>query len=191
MAQYRRVLEIAAEQHGLLTMADAVAAGISRNTIIKLASRGVLERVAHGIYRIPELAGDPLGQHQAALLMFQGGALSHDTALDLHGLCDINPTRLHLTLPTGRRVPRKAVPAWLVLHRGRLEEGDITWHQGLAIVTPARAIIEGIEGNVGQRFIEEAMDAARRRGLLSAREQQAIETAAVTQRLHQLTRARH
>lgn len=27
------------------------------------------------------------------------GVLSHDTALDLHELCDINPAKVHLTLP--------------------------------------------------------------------------------------------
>ena len=38
------------------------------------------------------------------------GVLSHDTALDLYELCDINPARIHITIPTAYRLP-KAVPS--------------------------------------------------------------------------------
>jgi len=37
--------------------------------------------------------------------------LSHETALDLHDLCDVNPAQIHLTVPAAyrlrRRIPRR------------------------------------------------------------------------------------
>ena len=116
-----------------------------------------------------------------------GGARYGDTC-DVHDLCDINPTTLHVTLPRQSRV-RKEVPSWLTIHRGNLGERDITWHEGLAIVTPARAILDGMETNVGQRFIDQALETARRRNLLSMREQQTIERNQLAMRLDQLARA--
>jgi predicted transcriptional regulator of viral defense system len=64
------------------------------------------------------------------------GVLSHATALDLHELCDINPSRIDLTVPTG-------------LHRETLADSDLTWHEGLMIVTEDRAIRGAIELGVG------------------------------------------
>jgi predicted transcriptional regulator of viral defense system len=61
------------------------------------------------------------------------GVLSHATALDLHGLCDINPTRIDVTVPRGFRTTRTP-PQVLRLHREPLDERDVTWHEGLPIV---------------------------------------------------------
>jgi len=188
MNLYRLILPSAAEQHGLVTPADAVAVGGTRMGLVLLERRGIIERLAHGVYRIRELAGDRLEQHQEALLRFPTAVLSHDTALDLHELCDINPAKIHITVPRRLRV-RKEVPAWLALHRRNLDEAEIAWHEGLAIVTPARAILDGIETNVGQRFIDEALEAARRKNLLRTRDERTIEMALLNQRVHQLERA--
>jgi len=185
---YRLILPIAAQQHGLITMADAVAAGATRNSVTLLAQDGALERVAHGVYRVPELGGDPLEQYQEALLRYPGGVLSHDTALDLHDLCDINPAKVHVTLRPGMRF-RKEVPTWLSIHRRPLDKRDTTLHDGLAIVTPGRAIIDGIETHLGQRFVAQAIETARRRNLLLARENEAIELAVVRNRLNELEAA--
>lgn len=188
MNLYRLILPRAAEQHGLVTPADALAVGGTRMGMVALEHRGIIERLAHGVYRIPELAGDRLEQHQEALLRFPTAVLSHDTALDLHELCDINPARIHVTVSRRLRI-RKEVPAWLLIHRRNLDEGETTWHEGLAIVTPARAILDGIETNVGQRFVDEAIEAARRNNLLRTRDEQTIEMALLNQRVRQLETA--
>jgi predicted transcriptional regulator of viral defense system len=188
MNLYRLILSRAAEQHGLITPADALAVGGTRMGLVTLERRGIIERLAHGVYRISELAGDRLEQHQEALLRFPTAVLSHDTALDLHELCNINPARIHVTVPCRLRV-RKKVPSWLVLHRRDLDERETAWHEGLAIVTPARAILDGIETNVGQRFIDEALEAARRENLLRTSDEHMIEMALLNQRVRQLERA--
>lgn len=188
MTRFRELLPRAVDQHGLLTPEDAVAIGATGHVLVQLAHRGLLERVGRRIYRVPELAGDPLEQYQEALLRLRGGVLSHDTALDLHDLCDINPTRVHVSVPAHLRI-RAEVPAWLTIHHRDLTERETTWHEGLAIVTPARAILDGIESHVGQRFIDEAREAATSRGLLSTRDAQVVERALVAERLRQLDAA--
>jgi predicted transcriptional regulator of viral defense system len=44
------------------------------------------------------------------------GRLSHETALELYELCDVNPSAIHLTVPTRFRT-RKAIPESYWVHR--------------------------------------------------------------------------
>ena len=188
MTLFRRLLPRAADQHGLLTPTDALAEGGTRMALVMLARRGTLERITHGIYRVPELAGDRLEQYQEALLRFPAGVLSHDTALDLHDLCDINPAKVHITVPARLRI-RGEVPAWLTIHRDTFAENEVTWLDGLAIVTPARAIVDGIAAALGDRFVDQAIAAARERNLLTTREEQRVELARTMQRARHLQNA--
>ena len=59
MSQHDRVLEVAVDNHGYFTVADAVAAGIDPAALRKLAANGRLEHAAHGLYRVPVLASGP------------------------------------------------------------------------------------------------------------------------------------
>jgi predicted transcriptional regulator of viral defense system len=164
MNRYRQLVAIAADQHGLVTSADAAAEGVQRVLLVQMAKRGVLDNVARGVYRVPELAGDPLAQYQEALLLLPGAVLSHETALDLHDLCDANPRQIHVTVVPGTRV-RKTLPKWLAVHHGPLEPEDVTGHAGQAIA------------------------AARERNLLTTREEQRVELARTMQRARHLQNA--
>jgi predicted transcriptional regulator of viral defense system len=177
------LLDRAMDQHGLLTPRDAEAIGASEAALRRMARRGTLERRGFGIYAIPQLIADRLGQYQEALLWVrEPGALSHDTALDLHDLCDINPVKVHVTVAPGTRLRRK-LPAWLVVHHGPLDEGDLDWLEGLRIATPARAILDGIATHIGDRFIDEAVASATKRGLLRTADLRRIDIARTRARL--------
>jgi predicted transcriptional regulator of viral defense system len=183
---FPRLLERAVDQHGLLTPDDARAVGTTENALRRLAHDGVIERVGFAVYLVPQLAGDPLAQYQEALLWLRApGALTHDTALDLHKLCDINPARVHVTVDIRNR-PRRTVPAWLEIHKGILNDDDLTWLEGLRIATPARAILDAIGNHVGQQFIDQAIETGRQRGVLTQGDLQRIEIAQLRQRLHAL-----
>jgi predicted transcriptional regulator of viral defense system len=43
----------------------------------------------------------------AALWPAGRGVLSHDTALELHELCDVNPEKIHLTVPADYQPRRR------------------------------------------------------------------------------------
>ena len=156
---------IAAEQQGLVTPADAREAGLDPHRLVDMERRGTIERVARGVYRFPLLDPNPeLGQlAEATLWANRRGILSHDTALDLHELCDINPAQIHITIPTAYRL-QKPVPKLYRIHPGDLEKGERTFYEGIPIVTPYRAITEGIETGVRADLLRQAIDTARRRG---------------------------
>jgi predicted transcriptional regulator of viral defense system len=162
---YNRLATIAADQQGLVTPADARALGIDPHRLVDMERRGTIERVARSVYRFPLLAPNPeLAQlAEATLWANRRGTLSHDTALDLHELCDINPTQIHITIPTAYRL-QKPVPKLYRVHRGDLEKGERAFYEGIPIVTPYRAIAEGIETGVRADLLHQAIDTARRRG---------------------------
>lgn len=54
---------------------------------------------------------------------------SHETALRLHGLSDLMPGKVHLSVPKGFR---KRPPKGVVLHKSDLADGDVEAWNGFA-----------------------------------------------------------
>ncbi|MBU1227516.1 MAG: type IV toxin-antitoxin system AbiEi family antitoxin domain-containing protein [Actinobacteria bacterium] len=162
-----RLWEVALDQYGYVTSRDARALGIAPIELVKLAARDQLERVGHGIYRFPQLPVEPLGTYMlAALWAGEDGVLSHDTALDIYELCDVNPAKVYLTTP--HRKPRKRGGETYLVHRENLEPEDVTRYEGLPIVTPATAVRQAIENGLPSRLATDAIRNARSRGLIDA-----------------------
>jgi len=171
------LLEAATSQYGHVTADDARGAGVDPAQLRIMHHRGLLERVARGVYRFPILPATALDQYMEAVLWPRTkAALSHETALDLHGLCDVNPARIHVTVPAGYRLRRDA-PRIYQLHRRGLDAGDVTLHEGIPIVTPYRAIRDAIEANLGGHLIDQAISTAQRRGLIAPAELRLIKRA--------------
>lgn len=166
---YNILAELALDQHGFVTTHDAREAGIDPHRLVEMARRGSAERVAHGVYRLPVTVPTGLEQLVEATLWPRADvvALSHETALDLHDLGDFNPAKIHITVPADYRLNvDRQVPALYVLHRRDLPHKDITRHQGIPIVTPLRAILDGIETHVRPDLLRQARDTAQRRGMI-------------------------
>ena len=104
---------IAVGQHGYITTHDATESGIPPIELGKLASRGRLQHVAHGVYRFPELPPTKYGPFYEAILRVGGDArLSGDAVLALYELADVNPRFIRVS--TGQRV-RRAIPEWICI----------------------------------------------------------------------------
>ena len=58
------------------------------------------------------------------------------------------------------------MPKVYVLHHRDLEDADVALHEGIPIVTPYRAILDGIEAHLGPRLLDQAIETAAARGLL-------------------------
>jgi hypothetical protein len=97
------------------------------------------------------------------------GVLSHEAALDLYGLGDVNAVKIDLTLPLGYRI-RRAVPASYRVHYEDLRPGEVTMFEGLPIVTPGRAIRQAHAAHVGPALVAQAIDHGERDGRLTRRE---------------------
>jgi len=164
---FTSLLECAQRQYGYLTPDDARELDIDPTQLRLMAARHTLEHRGHGLYRMPMVPVTQLDAYMEAVLWTgRRGVLSHETALDLHELCDVNPSAIHLTVPRSFRT-RKVVPAIYRLHRFDLDSAEIGWHEGIPIVTPERAILGGIEQALGWQLIDQAVETARARGLIS------------------------
>lgn len=171
---YTELLEAANGQYGYVTADDARAEGVDPAFLRVMAHRGLLERTARGVYRFPIVPATALDQYMEAVLWPRTKAvLSHETALDLHDLCDVNPARIHITVPAGYRL-RRDVPPMYQLHERDLDDADITMHEGIPIVTVHRAILDGIEANIGGHLISQAVKSARARGLTTPQQMREI-----------------
>jgi len=95
--------------------------------------------------------------------------MSHETALDIHDLCDVNPADIDITLPRRYRADRRQVPAHYRLHLRDLAPGTTTDREGLPIVTPVQAILDGIESGLRTSLIRQAIETLRGRGELDTR----------------------
>ncbi len=169
--RFTELAEVAADQYGLFTVKDARAVGYGENTIAQMARRGRLERVSQGVYRIPFLPPGRLGAYLEAALWPVGvtGVLSHASALDLWEVSDINPAKLHITVPRAHR-PQRAVPEAYVIHREDLAAGEVDAIKGVPVVTLARAIRECARDALALDLLEQAVRAGRARGLLDRRQ---------------------
>ena len=161
----RELWEVAVDQHGYFTLDDAQKLGISQPTVAMLAHRGTLEHLARGVYRFVDFPTSPAGPYLEAVLWTGQlrACLSHDTALALHELCDINPGRIHLTVPKGRRL-RRAGGDLYVVHQQDLDDEQIGWWERVPIVTIGMAIEQCIDTGVPTYLIKQALDSASRRG---------------------------
>jgi predicted transcriptional regulator of viral defense system len=168
---FTELAEVANEQYGFLTPEDARERDIDPINLVRMFQRGHLERRATGVYRMRLTPPSRLDAYMEAVL-WPGrgvrGVLSHETALDLYGLSDVNPAKIDLTLPRVHRI-RREVPAWYRIHHEDLADGDISSFEGIPIVTPARAIRQAHAANLGPALVGQAIDQGERDGRLTRR----------------------
>jgi predicted transcriptional regulator of viral defense system len=111
------LMEVAVDNGGYVTPALVAQLGVPAVELRKMVSRGTLESAAHGVYRVPSL---PTDRHDALILArlwaTGRGVISHDSALFVHQLCDINPTKVHLTIPTSYRISRAGGERYEIHH---------------------------------------------------------------------------
>lgn len=174
---FNALVEVALDQYGFVTPADAREVGVDPHRLIEMSRRGVIDHVGHGLYRVPVVARTALDQLMEATLWPRGqGVVSHETALDLHELCDVNPAKVHVTVPARYRLSRQ-VPSAYAIHQRDLAEREVTRHEGIPVVTPLRAIVDGIETHVRAGLIDQAIGTARQRGLIREADTEPIERA--------------
>ncbi|KGN39272.1 type IV toxin-antitoxin system AbiEi family antitoxin domain-containing protein [Knoellia subterranea] len=182
---YRDTLrEIAAGDYGLITLRDAEALGVPAVEVRKLASRGFLERVGHGLYRDPTIPPSDMDQFAwAARAVGDDAYLMGESVLAMHNLGFVNPARI--TVGTPRRVWR-ALPAVIHAVTRKLPPDALTVEEGVAQTTIYQALIDCLPTVMTSR-LRDAVTEAGRRGLLTKREQSALR-ARISRRSTEMTR---
>lgn len=171
---FEELFEVAAGQFGFVTSEDAHELGGQDGVLVDMERAGHLDRVARGLYRFRSYPTDPRDELMAATLWPRRlGVISHDSALDLWELCDVNPARIHVTVPKTARLRRRVPPSYEV-HERELELDECSNVDGIRVVTPLRAILDGIERHLDRRLVNQAIDTATRRGLLLPEEREVL-----------------
>lgn len=173
---WERLLEVAGTQRGFVTPRNAVEVDVNPVELRKMAGRGRLEHLAQGLYRFaafPRAANDELLQ---AVLWTGGRAVvSHESALALYALCDVNPRFVHVTIPPGYR-PRRRGGELYRMHSEALDPTEVEEYEGIAVVTPAKAIGQGATSGVDPQLVEQAIATGRRRDLITRSDEAMLRT---------------
>jgi predicted transcriptional regulator of viral defense system len=165
------LFQLAEANDGLFTSKQARENGIQDSVLVRLAQRGRLVRAARGVYRIAHFPPDRFAQYREAVLWAQAShgpeqaALSHETALLVFGLSDVNPAKVHLTVPQNARL-RRQKPSWIVIHRAHLGPKDVTEHEGIAVTSVERTIADALITTHRADLARQAIADARREGYL-------------------------
>jgi predicted transcriptional regulator of viral defense system len=141
----RRLLRLAGSQSGLFTAAQARDVGYSYSAQKYHVDHGNWARIDRGVFRLTEWPPQP-HEDLVRWVLWSGhrAVISHGTALSVHGIGDVDPARIHLTVP-----PRfhKTAPG-LVLHTDVLPRTDIQHDDGFPITTPTRSILDVAAGDL-------------------------------------------
>lgn len=171
---YREDLwEIAATQHAIVTTRDAEEAAVPAVELRKLASRGALEHIAHGVYRHRQVPLTRYTQPAAAVAAVGPGAyLEWDAVLSLYDLALVNPVAIQVATP--RRF-RGTVPPYVRVNPAHSHhtEHDITHHEGIPGLTVNAALREASQ-RIPHDRIRAAAHTAFARDLISPTEHRTL-----------------
>ncbi len=185
----RQLFEFAEAQQGFFTAKQAKTAGFAENTHPYHVQVGNWIRQHRGIYR---LALFPVAEHPDLVKWalwsrnrkeVTEGAYSHQTALSLYELSDLNPAKLQMTVPTHFR-RNSEIPGILVLHYADVPDEEVQTAQGFQYTRPLRTILDLIEADTVERaFLRQALRQALHRGLITRQQIKSVKLAGAARRV--------
>jgi predicted transcriptional regulator of viral defense system len=162
----RALAAIARSQAGYFTASQALKAGYSYQAQRYHADHGNWQRVDRGIFRLPEW---PASEHEDlvrwTLWSRDRAVVSHQSALALHELGVVMPTKVHLTVPPGFRAKAPGV----VIHKGSLPKEDVEDREGFRVTTPIRSILDAASKDIESDHLARVIEDALERGLTTRR----------------------
>ncbi len=175
-----RLAQIAARQHGVITLRQLEAAGLSRRAAVGRVQRGQLHRLHRGVYAVGHRAPNFHTRWMAAVLACgEGAVLSHSSAAALWELLRPIDGPVHVSVPTttGRkskhgirlhRCPSLAEPpsspSSLPMRGGRGRRLTTTRRHRIPVTTIQRTV-EDLDGCVPAYLLRRARRQAELKGI--------------------------
>lgn len=97
MDNIEKIEELLKKRNGIITTSEVENLGVNSRILTRMIERGIIERVARGIYISVDTIEDAYFITQA---ICKKGIFSHETALYFHDLCDRTPIKFQLTVPS-------------------------------------------------------------------------------------------
>lgn len=170
-ANRKDLFAVASQQGGYFTSEQARRCGYTWALLSHHARGGRFVRVRRGLYRLKDYPSSPREDVLAGWLAVgrDAAVVSHESALEILGLSDVVPDRVHLTVSRSHR-GRKA-PAGVRMHTTtqRLRREDIIIRDGIRLTHPARSIIDAASTGVAPEQVTAAAREAVARGLVTKR----------------------
>jgi predicted transcriptional regulator of viral defense system len=153
-------------QAGYFTAAQAVDLGYSYQAQKYHVDNGNWLRIDRGLFQLPDWPASPDDQWVRWALWSGGrGVVSHDSAALVHDLGELDPTRVHLSVPHGFR----ALDPTVVTHVADLPGTDVLDRGSWRVTTPLRTLLDLASGSTTQEHLDSAVASALDHGLTTLR----------------------
>lgn len=164
---WSRLYEEASGQEGHFTTLQAADAGYSPQLLRKHIQAGRIVRVRRGIYRLVHF---PSSEHEELVVIWlwseRRGVFSHQTALGLHELSDVLPSKIHLTVPASWTSRRLRVPDGVVVHCADVAKSERSWFGAVPATSPSRTLDDCSREKISPDLLRQAARDALARGLV-------------------------
>jgi len=162
---------VAHAQEGYFTTRQAHEHGFSPQLLAHHVRAGRYERVRRGMYRVRDHPGSGHEEVRAKWLAVgsERSVVSHESALELHGLSDVPPKVVHLLVARADRGLNP--PRGTALHttKSGLGHYEVVIRAGMLATAPARSIVDAAAAGLAPAQIELAVGRALERGLITRR----------------------
>lgn len=162
---------IAYSQDGYFTSRQAGEHGFSAQLLAHHMRSGRYERIRRGLYRLCDYPGSSHEEVREKWLAVgaERAVVSHESALELHGLSDVLPSVVHLLV--GRDDRGLKPPRGVKLHTTTrpLGSAEVVTREGIRTTAPARSIIDAASAGTAPEQIQAAIAQALDEGLVTTR----------------------
>ncbi len=163
----RSLFDLSSGQAGYFSAAQARELGYSYQAQAHHVAVGNWLRVDRGLFRLAEWVPNQHDELARWALWSKGRAVvSHETALEVHGIGELESRHVHVTVPAGFSMRDKS----LTLHFAVLPGSDLAQRTGFQVTTPLRSIIDVASPSPDEDQLGRVITEARQRGLLTLRE---------------------
>ncbi|MCL1798052.1 MAG: type IV toxin-antitoxin system AbiEi family antitoxin domain-containing protein [Eggerthellaceae bacterium] len=170
MTYFDVIYDQAADNYGLITAAQARSFGVPNINLVKMARRGSLRRVGHGIYRLARHVPTPFDKYaEAVTLLGEGSYIYAQSVLAMFDLALVNPKTIIVATQT--RI-RKKLPPYITAVPA-LAGTEVTQYEGI----PSQSVADAIrtcQAIVMTERLLPAIEEARARGLITDGEAKAL-----------------
>lgn len=165
----QKLFEIASLQQGYFTAKQAVSAGFSYRMHSHYKQSGQWLEIGRGVFRLAQFPNSPDEDYVRWSLWSRDrkgepqAVISHESALSIHGLSDVMPSKIHFTVPSGFR---KKAPKGCVIRKGMISADEKEQREGFFVTKPLRTIIDSAEANLSIDYLQQAIKEACDKGML-------------------------
>lgn len=165
----QKLFEVASLQQGYFTAQQAVCSGFSYRMHSYYKQSGQWLEIDRGVFRLAQFPNSPDEDYVRWSLWSRDrrgepqAVFSYDSALAIHGLSDIMPSKIHFTVFSGFR---KKLPKGCVVHKGKVPSNEKEQREGFFVTTPIRTIIDSAESNLSIDYLQQAITEACDKGML-------------------------